>query len=248
MRRGSIYTGALISKEHLPIGINAVAYTLGQEMNQGRRNKHLLDGYAGIKFRAIKRSDRLPSEAADLYVVFKRICDRLKAHDMTPANAGNVSVRFGEGFFISASGSNLGCIEKNEVTFVERCDVKAEHVLYHGTLEPSSESIMHWLIYRDRPEAQAIIHAHDEYATRPELLVGKVEESEREEPYGTIELARMAITTFGRAERIIVLKNHGYVAIGPDLDRTCDLVVDTHLKLLGRRQHEWPQEVKKPHA
>jgi L-fuculose-phosphate aldolase len=248
MRRGNIYTVALISKGHLPIGINAVAYTLGQEMNQGRRNKHLLDGYVGVKFRTIKRSDRLPSEAADLYVVFKRTCDRLKAHDMTSANAGNVSVRFGEGFFISASGSNLGCIEKNELALVERCDVKAERVLYHGTLEPSSESIMHWLIYRDRPEAHAIIHAHDEYATRPELLAGKVEESEREEPYGTIELARMAIATFGRAERIIVLKNHGYVAIGPDLDRTCDLVVDTHLKLLGRRKNEWPQEVKKPDA
>jgi L-fuculose-phosphate aldolase len=166
---------------------------------------------------------------------------------MTPANAGNLSVRFGDGFFISASGSNLGCIEKTELALVERCDVKAEHVLYHGTLEPSSESIMHWLIYRDRPEAQAIIHAHDEYATRPELLAGKVEESEREEPveesereepYGTIELARMAIATFGRAERIIVLKNHGYVAIGPDLDRTCDLVVKTHQRLLGRRKNQ----------
>jgi ribulose-5-phosphate 4-epimerase/fuculose-1-phosphate aldolase len=92
---------------------------------------------------------------------------------------------------------------------------------------------MHWLIYRNRQEAEAIIHAHDEFATRPELLVGVVEESEREEPYGTVELARMAIATFRRAERIIVLQNHGYVAIGPDLDRTCDLVVDTHSKLLG---------------
>jgi L-fuculose-phosphate aldolase len=102
-------------------------------------------------------------------------------------------------------------------------------------MEPSSESIMHWLIYRNRPEAEAIIHAHDEFATRPELLAGVVEESGREEPYGTVELARMAIATFQRAKQIMVLRNHGYVAIGPDLDRTCDLVVDTHLKLLGKR-------------
>ena len=83
-------------------------------------------------------------------------------------------------------------------------------------------------------KARAIIHAHDEFATRPELLAGEVEESKREEPYGTIELAHMAIETFQRAERIIVLKNHGYIAIGPDLDRTCDLVVHTHLKLLDK--------------
>jgi len=210
---------------------------LVQEMNQGQQRKHLLDGYVGVKFQTIQRSDKLRPEAVDLYVVFKRTCDRLKAHDMTPANAGNVSILFGDGFFISASGSNLGTIEKNELTFVEVCDVEAERVLYHGPIKPSSESIMHWLIYWDRPEARAIIHAHDEFATRPELLVGVVEESEREEPYGSVELARMAIGTFQRAERIIVLKNHGYVAIGPDLDRTCDLVVDTHLDLLGKREN-----------
>jgi ribulose-5-phosphate 4-epimerase/fuculose-1-phosphate aldolase len=95
---------------------------------------------------------------------------------------------------------------------------------------------MHWLIYKNRPEAYAIIHAHDEFATRPELLVGEVEESEREEPYGTLELAHMAIATFRQDRRIIVLKNHGYVAIGPDLNRTCDLIVDTHLKLLGKQK------------
>ncbi len=156
---------------------------------------------------------------------------------MTPANAGNLSIRHGVGFFISASGSNLGRLEENELIFVEHCGVESGKVFYRGSLKPSSESIMHWLIYQNRPEARAIIHAHDEFATRPELLVGEVEESEREEPYGSIELASMAIATFQRAERIIVLKNHGYVAIGPDLDRTCDIVVDTHMKLLAKRKN-----------
>jgi len=198
-------------------------------------DKRLLDGYIGVKFKALQRSDELRPEAEDLYRVFKHTCDLLKAHHMTPANGGNVSTRFGEGFFISAAGCNLGCVEENELIFVERCDVEAECVLYDGPMEPSSESVMHWLIYGNRPEAQAIIHAHDDFATRPELLAGVVGESEREEPYGTIELARMAIETFQRAERIIVLKNHGYVAMGPDLERTCDLVVETHLRLLGKR-------------
>ena len=203
--------------------------------NGAQGGRQLLEGYVGVKFQPIQRSGKLRPEVADLYVVFKRTCDRLKAHDMTPANAGNLSIRFGDGFFISASGANLGSIEEKELIFVERCDVKAECVVYHGPMEPSSESIMHWLIYRNRPKAQAIIHAHDECATRPKLPVGVVEESKREEPYGTVELAHMAIATFQRAERIIVLRNHWYMAIGPDLDRTCDLVVDTHLKLLGKR-------------
>jgi ribulose-5-phosphate 4-epimerase/fuculose-1-phosphate aldolase len=93
---------------------------------------------------------------------------------------------------------------------------------------------MHWLIYGDRPEARAIIHAHDEIATRPELIAGQIQQSDHEAPYGTLELARAAIKTFRRAEAIIVLKNHGYVAIAPTLNKGCDLVVATHLRLLSK--------------
>jgi len=203
-------------------------------MNNDQKKKTLLDGYVGVKFEVIQRSEEPPCQAAVLYRVFRGVGDRLKAHHMAPANAGNMSVRYGRGLLITASACNLECIEQNEVIFVEQCDVAAERVVYCGPLKPSSESIMHWLIYASRPKARAIIHAHDEFATRPELLAGEVEESKREEPYGTIELAHMAIETFQRAERIIVLKNHGYIAIGPDLDRTCDLVVHTHLKLLDK--------------
>jgi len=205
-------------------------------VNEGQQNKQLLDGYVGVKFKAVQRSEEPIRETTDLYVLFRRNCDRLKDYHMTPANGGNVSIRHGNGFIISASGSNLGYFEEDELSFVEQCDEKKECVIYHGQNKPSSESIMHWLIYRNRPEAYAIIHAHDEFATRSKLLAGEVEESEHEEPYGTIDLAHMAIATFKQDRRIIVLKNHGYVAIGPDLDRTCDLVVDTHLKLLDKQE------------
>jgi L-fuculose-phosphate aldolase len=203
-------------------------------MNNEHKKRSLLDGYVGVKFEVIQRSEEPPSQAAALYRVFRRVGDRLKAHHMAPANAGNISVRYGRGLLITASACNLGCIQQNEVIFVEQCDVGAECVVYCGPLKPSSESIMHWLIYEDRPEVGAVIHAHDEFATRPELLAGVIQESEREEPYGTIELARMAIESFERAKRIIVLKNHGYVAIGSDLNSICDLIVSTHLRLLEK--------------
>lgn len=80
-------------------------------MEIGHRSKQLLEGYVGVKFQAIQCSDRLPSEVEDLYGQFKSICDRLKAHGMTPAYAGNVSTRYGKGLVITASGSNLGSLE-----------------------------------------------------------------------------------------------------------------------------------------
>ncbi len=199
--------------------------------------KRLLNGYVGVKFEALQRSAELPREIAGLYQVFRRIGERLKLHDMAPANAGNISVRYGDGLVITTSGCNLGSIEKDEIVFVIRCEVETGQVFYRGPIKPSSESIMHWLIYGDRIEAKAIIHAHDQFATRPEVLAGEIAQTEREEPYGTMELARMAIETFQRGESIIVLKNHGYVTFGSDLDQACDLVVDTHLSLLHRSQN-----------
>ena len=76
----------------------------------------------------------------------------------------------------------MGHIERNELIFVEHCDVQREQVLYYGAFKPSSESIMHWLIYQDRLDAQAIMHADDHLATQSELLADYVRESEREEP------------------------------------------------------------------
>ena len=204
-------------------------------MNQVQGKKKLMDGYVGVKFRAIQCSEEVPPETSGFYTLFKRICDRLKVHDMTPANAGNLSIRYRDGLIITASGSNLGNFEENELIFVKKCRVEDELVLYHGPIKPSSESIMHWLIYKKRPEAAAVIHAHDEFATCSGLLVGEIEESNREELYGSIELANMAIEMFSRAEKIFVLKKHGYIAVGPDLDSTSDLVVDTHLRLLKKR-------------
>ncbi len=196
------------------------------------KEKKLMDGYVGVKFQAVRLSDAAPPGAAARYEAFSEVCAGLRRRDMTPANGGNISTRHGDGMVITASGSNLGRLEPGELIHVTECREDDEHVCYHGPIEPSSETIMHWLIYRERPEAGAIIHAHDEFATRPELLEGRVIESEREEPYGSVALARVAIDAFQRAERIIVLKNHGYVAIGPDLTSACDLVVATHERLL----------------
>lgn len=205
-------------------------------MGRNPKDKRLMEGYIGIKFNAIQRSKEPLPGTSGFYSEFKCVCERLRAKDMTYANAGNLSVRYQNGLIITSTGSNLGCLEKDELVYVEQCHVSDEKVFYYGPTKPSSETIMHWLIYQQMPDIRAIIHAHDEFATRPELLKGEVEESKREEPYGSVELARMAMTTFDGAKQIIVLKNHGYVAVGHDLDETCDLIEQTHLRLLSKQK------------
>lgn len=67
-------------------------------------------------------------------------------------------------------------------------------------------------------------------------LSGVLDETDREEPYGTVELAQICLETFRKGNDIIVLKNHGYVAIGSSLTRTTDAIINMHHHLLQLKE------------
>lgn len=196
--------------------------------------KELLDGYVGIKFDAICESAEVPEEVSDLFEDFRYNTLRLKEYNMTPKNGGNISCRVSGGFAISASGCNLGIMEPHEVIYVTSCSVEEKSVHFCGPLKPSSETLMHYLIFRERPDAGAVIHAHDEVATALSIDSGELKETLREEPYGTIALANMAIEAFRDGASIILLKNHGYVATGDNLTEATDIIIDMHKKLMKK--------------
>jgi len=200
------------------------------------KEKTLLDGYVGVKFHAICEDLQRYREVEALFDDFRTQASRLKERGMTPGNGGNVSVRFHEGFVITASGCNLGLMEQNELVYVSRCEVESEQVYYRGPLKPSSESLMHHLIYRGHGEAGAVVHAHDPLTGVPHILEGEVEETLREEPYGTLRLAELAIDTFAGGHSVILLKNHGYIAYGKTLAEAFDSVVALHDRLIARQE------------
>jgi len=196
--------------------------------------KELLSGYVGVKYTAVRACRDRPLNCSELYELFKRCGDRLREHDMAPANGGNLSQRCGNGMVITASGCNLGCIESEELTLVTSCSLEQGLVTYEGPVEPSSEAMMHWLLYQGSAAAGAVVHAHDGLATSS-AAAKTLTETPREEPYGTVALAKLAAATFARGGEIIVLKNHGYVARGRDLDDAVATVIRMHLKLMRGR-------------
>ncbi len=48
---------------------------------------------------------------------------------------------------ISESGANPGRLEPEELILVTECREDDEHVRCHGPIEPSLQTIMHWLIH-----------------------------------------------------------------------------------------------------
>ncbi len=199
--------------------------------------KPVLDGYIGIKFEAICMDKKLPAPGEEYKISFKENGLRLLQYNMAPANGGNMSTRFEKGFLITASGCNLGCVEDDEITYVEEFSLENKLVKYRGCCPPSSETFLHSLLYHEKKDIQSVIHAHDEIATSMKLS-GILDETGREEPYGTVELAQICLVTFKKGSDIIVLKNHGYVAIGSSLTQAADTIIDMHHHLLQLKKKD----------
>jgi len=199
--------------------------------------KSILDGYIGIKYHATQLSKNLLAESEKQIVYFKKNGKLLLEHNMAPANGGNMSMQFDQGFLITCSGCNLGYIDDDEISYVEHFSMEEKTVHYRGPRPPSSETFLHGLLYNYKKEILSVIHAHDEVATSMKLD-GILDETEREEPYGTVELAQICLETFQKGSMIIVLKNHGYVAIGPELDHITETIIAMHNNLMHLKKEK----------
>jgi L-fuculose-phosphate aldolase len=90
------------------------------------------------------------------------ICHRLYEKGMIAAGDGNVSARLDdERVLVTPTGFSKGFIREHELVI---CDVSGR--LLRGENKPSSEFLMHELVYRERPEMSAVVHAH------PPITVG----------------------------------------------------------------------------
>jgi L-fuculose-phosphate aldolase len=86
-------------------------------------------------------------------------CLAMNAKGINQGMAGNVSVRFEDGFLITPSGLAYGRLTPDEIVFVDMAGQA------QGGLLPSSEWRMHLDIYAGKARAGAVVHAHSTFAT-----------------------------------------------------------------------------------
>src|SRR5579864_8894467 len=142
------------------------------------------------------------------------------------ATDGNISLRLGSNRVLtSPTGVSRGMMSPDELVVTDNAGNKIS-----GYRNPSSELAMHLLIYRLRPDVNAVCHAHPVVATgyaaagialdKPllcELVVG----------LGTVPVARYgtpgtpeltaALEPLVEGHDAILMANHGVVTYGPDL-------------------------------
>lgn len=155
---------------------------------------------------------------------------RLSSRGYLVATGGNLSVRIpGEAAFaITPSNLDYGAMVAEDV-----CVLDLDLKVIEGTRKPSIESSLHAAVYQARPDVNAVVHTHQAYASAlavidapiPALFdeqvrwLGRTVEIVPYGPSGTGFLRRNLGRRLKSHANAYILKNHGAVCLGPDLQR-----------------------------
>src|SRR5574343_513393 len=82
----------------------------------------------------------------------------LQPAGLNRGTAGNVSVRHGDGFYITPTGMAYDALVADDIPLMA---LDGSHV---GRRKPSSEWRFHCDLYASRPEVGAVLHAHSPFA------------------------------------------------------------------------------------
>jgi L-fuculose-phosphate aldolase len=151
---------------------------------------------------------------------------RMYARGYTASNDGNISVRLGSDRLVMTPKS----VCKGFMTPDMMCITDLDGKKLQGDRDPSSEMLMHLEVYRQRPDVQAVVHAHPPTATGfavagipldravlAEVIatLGSVPIAEYATP-STKELPE-AVRKYIKAHDGMLLANHGALTVGTDL-------------------------------
>ncbi|PQF25861.1 class II aldolase/adducin family protein [Enterococcus mundtii] len=191
------------------------------------------------------------------------VCNKMWHLGWVAANDGNVSAKLADDIFIcTPTGISKSFITPDKLIKINR---KGEVLEANGDYKPSSEIKMHLRVYQEREDVGSVVHAHPPVATafalaqipldtysliENAIVIGSVPIT----PFGTpsTEEVPEAITPYLPEHDVLLLENHGALAMGSDVItayyrmETLELVAKTsfHARMLlgGKGEAEIPQD------
>jgi L-fuculose-phosphate aldolase len=161
----------------------------------------------------------------------EQICEigrRLYARGFAAANDGNITVRLGDNEFLcTPTMVSKGFLKPEDI-----CKVDGDGNQLAGTRKRTSEVLLHLIVYKHRPDVQAVVHCHPPHATAfavagesiPSHVLPEVDVFLGEVPiakYATPGDHRLPATIlpYVKTCNTVLLANHGTVSWGPDVER-----------------------------
>jgi len=163
----------------------------------------------------------------------ERVARSIHRRGLTHGRTGNLAIRDRERILVTPTGVNLGEVEAGALSVL---DAAGHHL---GGPKPTKEAFLHVAMLRVRPDLNAVVHTHSLYSAALSCLDGL--DPERPLPpltayygmrVGELRLlpyfapgdpaATAAVEDAARAGHALLLRNHGPVVAGADLDSALD--------------------------
>jgi len=155
----------------------------------------------------------------------------LNSKKLSALRSGNISVRHKDGFLITPSGTKYSSLKNKDIIFVS-----LEGEFNQEKSAPSSEWRFHQDIYLNKKDAQAIVHAHSNYATAISthektipafhymvaMAGGNDIKCAKYATYGTRELSRNILRALKNRSACLI-GNHGQIAFSENLSKAFEL-------------------------
>lgn len=149
------------------------------------------------------------------------------------STAGNVSVRSGDGFYITPTGMAYDTLIEDDIPLMA---IDGSHI---GSRKPSSEWRFHRDLYARRPEVGAVLHAHSPFAVSLACLRldippfhymiarfgGDTIRCAEYSIFGSESLSTVAMTAMAD-RKACLLANHGMLVAGRDLAEALALAIE----------------------
>ena len=165
------------------------------------------------------------------YEIKKQICDigkRIYDRGMVAANDGNISVKISDNEFLcTPTGVSKGFMTPE---YICKVDADGNVIQANKGFKPSSEIKMHMRVYKERPDVQAVVHAHPIYATS--FAIAGIPLTQPIMPEAVIALGCVPIAEYGTPSTheipdavskylqyydAVLLENHGALAYSDSL-------------------------------
>lgn len=154
----------------------------------------------------------------------------LEEKNLNIGSEGNVSIRSEKGFYISPSALHPNKLKISDIPYIS---FEGKQI---GGKKPSSEWMMHLLIYRERSDIKAITHSHSMWSTSLSCLRKKIPsfhymvaefggndiKCSKYATFGTNLLAKNVLLALNERKGCL-MANHGQLTTGKSIEESISL-------------------------
>ncbi len=184
--------------------------------------KAMVESFQELKFIPLNESKVPPFHP---YIdELKHWCRIFKEQNLIPPPGGlqgNLSFRCvsGQNSFIITSEKAVFNNNMKNSDFVEvsDCNFYKNEVKYTGKKPPSSETLLHFLIYRNYPKINAVFYGHSARVVEKAVML-RIPHIKYEVPFESDEIIDNVLEILEN-NRFILIKNNGFLALGETLEK-----------------------------